>query len=113
MIVDIQQMSILFQNLISNAIKFHGSEAPRVHISAVRKENEWEFSVKDNGIGIDPKEAERIFIVFQRLHPKAEYPGTGIGLATCKRIVERHGGRIWVEPELMKGSAFYFTVPDR
>ena len=111
--VDISQMSSLLQNLISNAIKFHGMEVPRIHISAVREDNEWVFSVRDNGIGIDPKEAERIFVVFQRLHTREEYSGTGIGLAICKRIIERHGGRIWVESEPEKGSAFYFTIPDR
>jgi PAS domain S-box-containing protein len=108
---DAPQLTRLFQNLIGNAIKFRGKEPPEIQISVSRLENEWVFSVNDNGIGIDPKFANRIFITFQRLHGRKEYPGTGIGLATCKKIVERHGGRIWVESEPGKGSAFYFTIP--
>jgi chemotaxis family two-component system sensor kinase Cph1 len=96
---------------MSNAIKFRGPEPPRIHVAVRQNEAEWMFSVCDNGIGIDPKFAERIFVIFQRLHNRASYPGTGIGLAICKRIVQRHGGRIWVESEPGKGAAFHFTLP--
>jgi PAS domain S-box-containing protein len=104
-------MNQLFQNLVSNAIKFHGEELPQVQVSAKRNGNEWLFSVKDNGIGIDKEFADRVFIIFQRLHNYKEYPGTGIGLAICKKIVEKLGGHIWVESEAGKGSTFYFTLP--
>ncbi|MBU4263555.1 MAG: PAS domain S-box protein [Proteobacteria bacterium] len=106
-------ISRLFQNLIGNALKFHGKEPMQVHISAEQKENRWILSVRDNGIGIEPKYAETIFGMFQRLHTTREYPGTGIGLAVCKRIVEHHGGEIWLESEPGKGSTFYFTSPAR
>jgi len=108
---DRPQLGQLFRNLIGNAIKFRGNEPPRIHISASRNGNGWTFSVEDNGIGIAPEYSERIFVVFQRLHSREEYAGTGVGLAVCKKIVERHGGRIWVKSDVGKGSAFYFILP--
>jgi len=105
------QLTQLFQNLIGNALKFRSASVPRITVSAKEKETEWEFGVQDNGIGIEPQYFERIFMVFQRLHNKGEYPGTGIGLAICKKVVERHGGRIWVSSSLGEGSTFHFTLP--
>jgi chemotaxis family two-component system sensor kinase Cph1 len=110
-VADESQMTQLFQNIIGNAMKFHGEEAPQVEISAARKGNDWIFSVRDNGIGIDPKYKDRIFEIFQRLHTNEEYPGTGIGLAIAKKIVERHEGRIWMESEPGKGTTINFTLP--
>jgi len=109
---DDMQLAQLLQNLIGNAIKFRGKdEAPRIHVGVEDAGDEWRFTVADNGIGIEPQYFERIFMVFQRLHTRDEYPGTGIGLAICKKVIDRHDGRIWVESAYGKGSKFYFTLP--
>ena len=108
---DASQLGLLFQNLLSNAIKFHGEEKPKIDINAQRRPDDWLITVKDNGRGFEMEHAEKIFIIFQRLQGRDKAPGTGIGLAMCKKIVERHGGTIWVDSELDKGSTFYFTLP--
>jgi chemotaxis family two-component system sensor kinase Cph1 len=110
---DEAQLEQLFQNLVSNALKFSGDQSPVIRISAVEHPEEWVVAVSDNGIGIDPKATTRIFQMFQRLHTQEEYPGTGIGLAVCKRIVNRHGGRIWVESQPGQGATFFFSLPKR
>ena len=110
-LADELQLTQLFQNLVGNALKFRSASVPRISVQAKEHESGWHFTVADNGIGIEPQYFERIFMVFQRLHNKADYPGTGIGLAICKKVVERHGGRIWVESRPGEGSAFHFTLP--
>lgn len=109
---DATQLAALFQNLIGNAVKFRGDHPPRVTITAQPAGTEWVFAVRDNGLGIKPEFHERVFELFKRLQPQDRYPGTGIGLAICKRIVERYGGRIWVESQIGQGSTFYFTLPN-
>ncbi|MGI9072052.1 MAG: sensor histidine kinase [Bryobacteraceae bacterium] len=103
----------LFQNLIGNAIKYRSNRQPQIRIHAERRATERLFSVEDNGIGIDPQYRDQIFGIFKRLHSPTEYPGTGIGLAICQNIVQRYGGRIWVESELRHGATFFFTVPEQ
>ncbi len=110
---DRAQISQLLQNLIGNAVKYRGDAPPKVHVSAQSTGGEWTITVADNGIGIEAKHHDKIFEVFRRLHGQGKYPGTGIGLAVCRRIVDRHGGRIWVESDAGKGSTFYFTIPKR
>ena len=104
------QLRQVFQNLIGNALKFRHADSPEVTISASETPKEWIFSVKDNGIGIEPEYADRIFLIFQRLHPQGRYPGSGIGLSICKKIVERHDGRIWFESDAGKGTTFHFSL---
>lgn len=108
---DLTELAALFHHLLDNAIKFHGTQPPRIHVSVEQQGKTWQFTVRDNGIGFDQKYGNRIFIMFQRLHPRDHYPGDGIGLALCKKIVEHHGGRIWCESALGQGAAFHFTLP--
>ncbi len=110
---DAGQLTRVWQNLIGNAVKFRGDVPPQIRITAEKVENAWQFAVSDNGIGIDPQYFDRIFLVFQRLHTRREYPGTGIGLSLCRKIIERHGGQIWVESQPQQGATFYFTIPER
>jgi light-regulated signal transduction histidine kinase (bacteriophytochrome) len=109
---DESQMTILFQNLISNSLKF-STNPPRIYISSKKEGDNFTFCIKDEGIGIESQYFERIFLIFQRLNPREQYEGTGIGLAICKRILERHDGKIWLESEPGKGTAFYFSIPKR
>jgi len=107
------QMQQLFLNLMGNALKYRNSKPLNIEVGCEDREELWQFYVKDNGMGIDPKFFNKIFIIFQRLHNKSEYSGTGIGLSVCKKIVKQHGGNIWVESAPGKGSTFYFTIPKR
>jgi light-regulated signal transduction histidine kinase (bacteriophytochrome) len=102
----------IFQNLVSNAIKYRGSQPPRIHINAIRQDGVWKFSVRDNGIGIEPRYKDQVFGLFKRLHSGSRYSGTGLGLAICKKLVERYHGRIWVESKLGEGSTFFFTLAE-
>jgi signal transduction histidine kinase len=104
-------LAAVFQNLLGNAVKFHGDQPPRVTLTAVRDNDSWTFTCADNGIGIEPEYADRVFVIFQRLHPKDAYPGTGIGLAMCRKIIEYHGGRIWLDTDADRGTVFRFTLP--
>lgn len=109
---DVPQLVQVLHNLVSNALKYRSQKKPRIHVSAQNGGNEWIFCVSDNGIGIDPQYCEQVFEIFRRLHTQQEYPGTGIGLAVCRRVIQRHGGRIWVDSEPGHGSQFYFTIPE-
>lgn len=111
LVADGSQLQQLFQNLIANGIKFRGSDKPVIALRAEQKPGEWLFTVSDNGIGIAPEDAQTVFVIFQRLHTRAEYPGNGIGLSICKKIIEQHGGRIWVESRPGPGTTFKFTLP--
>ncbi len=108
---DASQLAQLLQNLLGNALKFRGEAPPKIHVDARREEDCWRFSVSDNGIGIDAQFQDAIFEIFRRLHTRKQYTGTGIGLAICKKIVDRHGGRVWVESQPGEGSTFFFTLP--
>jgi two-component system, chemotaxis family, sensor kinase Cph1 len=108
--VEAVHLQQIFQNLVSNAIKYRSAQPPRIHIGAVQKGGGWEFSVQDNGIGIEPRYKDQVFGLFKRLHSRSRYSGTGLGLAICKKLVERYGGRIWVESQLGAGSTFFFTL---
>ena len=111
--MDKGQLTQVFQNLIGNAIKYHNAGVPRIHVSALPQDGgQWTFSVRDNGLGIDAREFERIFVLFQRLHAREEFTGTGIGLSICKKVLERLGGKIWVESTVGEGSTFHFAVPN-
>ena len=107
---DRSQLVQLLTNLVGNAVKYHGRDAPRVHVAARARSDDWIFEVRDNGIGIASKHQQQVFEIFKRLHDQKEYPGTGIGLAICRRVVDRHGGKIWVESEVGHGSIFFFTI---
>jgi light-regulated signal transduction histidine kinase (bacteriophytochrome) len=108
---DPSQLTQVFQNLIANAIRFHGAEAPVVQIDAEKKDHEWVVTVSDNGIGVPVESWQDIFVIFRRLHTRSEYAGNGIGLSICKKIIERHGGKIWIEAQAKPGCRFKFTLP--
>jgi len=108
---DPSQLAEVFQNLIANAIKFHGAETPVIQIDSEKNDHEWVLTVSDNGIGIPPENWQDIFVIFRRLHTRTEYPGNGIGLSICKKIIERHGGKIWIEAQAKPGCCFKFTLP--
>ena len=110
-LADQTELTQLLQNLIGNALKFHGPQPPVIRVETVRDDGHWRFAVRDNGIGIAPEYFDKVFVIFQRLHSRADYPGTGLGLAICKKIVDRYGGRIWIESTVGQGTTFYFTLP--